>query len=154
MTQEGKSDDDFTRPLTVFGKVPEARYKGDTAPDGKRHGHGTMHYAEGRVYSGDWYLDKMHGYGTITFPSGNTYTGEFQNDKKHGYGVFVFPDGYIYDGNYVDDMKEGFGTYYWPDGSAYQGGWRQNKKHGEGVMRHADTGQTERSLWDNGNPIN
>ena len=64
--------------------------------------------------------------------------------------MFVFPDGYIYDGNYANDMKEGTGTYYWPNGSAYQGGWRQNKKHGAGLMRNAETGQAEQSMWENG----
>lgn len=73
----------FPQPVFVHGKMQTFEYKGDTH-NGKKHGHGTARYPEGRVYTGDWIEDKMHGYGTITFSSGNTYSGEFQNDKKDG----------------------------------------------------------------------
>ena len=49
-----KETGEFPRAVKIFGRMPEASYKGDQV-NGKRHGHGTMQYPEGRLYKGDWW---------------------------------------------------------------------------------------------------
>lgn len=57
----------------------------------ERHGHGTMTYAGGDVYGGDWSHDSMHGDGTMVYAAtGNTYTGGFKKGRRHGKGVMYF----------------------------------------------------------------
>jgi hypothetical protein len=49
-----------------------------------------MTYTNGRVYEGDWHLDKRHGYGFEKFSNGNIYQGEYYNGKVHGQGKMVW----------------------------------------------------------------
>lgn len=40
----------------------------------------------------------MHGKGKMTWPDGRVYEGEYKLDKKHGYGEYTFTDGRKYQG--------------------------------------------------------
>jgi hypothetical protein len=41
--------------------------------DGKKHGKGTMSYANGEKYTGDWLNDVREGEGIYTFANGDRY---------------------------------------------------------------------------------
>lgn len=65
--------------------VAGPRYEGYVS-NGKKHGSGTMYYANGRkCYDGNWSYGLMHGYGTFYNENGSiNYKGYFVNDKpKH-----------------------------------------------------------------------
>ena len=49
---------------------------------GKRHGTGSMTYADGGVYAGGWLYGKRHGVGTFTYAGGDTYSGEWHAGNK------------------------------------------------------------------------
>ena len=42
----------------------------------------------GDTYSGDMVKGKMDGTGTLKYADGSIYTGEFSNSKRHGNGVY------------------------------------------------------------------
>jgi len=42
----------------------------------------------------------MHGYGVFTWEDGRVFSGNYVMDKKEGYGVFVWPDGKEYKGGW------------------------------------------------------
>lgn len=64
-----------------------------------------MVYNSGRIYEGDWVMDKREGRGYEFFINGNTYQGEFRNNKAHGKGVYSWKNGEVYDGEWVDGVK-------------------------------------------------
>lgn len=105
---------------------------------GLPHGHGTMSYADGRTYCGDWKVGRWNGQGKTCFSNGDTYTGEYQMDKRHGVGRYAWKDGRMYDGDFFEDHREGKGTYQFPDGSVYTGGFKAGLRHGQGCYRFAD----------------
>ena len=115
-------------------------------------GQGTMTYADGDKYVGEWLNDKRTGQGTYTFASGNKYVGEFLNDKRHGYGLEIKTDGTEYLGEWENnviirqisinnprnecfygDCINGFGVYTWESGHRYEGDYLNGKRSGQGV---------------------
>lgn len=50
-------------------------------------------WADGAIYSGEWFENKMHGEGKFVLQEGNFYTGTFVNDQKEGFGTFNWGDG-------------------------------------------------------------
>ena len=57
--------------------MPQCAFK-----DGIRHGEGTITFANGDEYDGQWKDDKMHGEGTFTWTNGTVeHQGEWANGK-------------------------------------------------------------------------
>ena len=49
----------------------------------------------------------MHGEGTLTFADGNKYVGQFKDGQKHGLGKFTFASGRVHhDGEWVNDQPK------------------------------------------------
>merc|ERR1711923_279711 len=44
------------------------------------HALGTMHYADGRIYKGQWKDGQWHGHGRTTYPNGDSYEGKYEGD--------------------------------------------------------------------------
>ena len=51
------------------------------------HGQGTLRWASGERYDGEWVEGEEHGLGVFTWRDGTTYDGFWQFGKKHGIGV-------------------------------------------------------------------
>ncbi len=69
-----------------------------------------------------------NGQGTMTFANGTTYTGEFKDGKRNGQGTGTLPDGDIYTGERNSKGKHhGHSTFAYADGSTYTGEWKDNK---------------------------
>jgi len=102
------------------------RYEGEWQ-DGSIHGQGTMIYADGRVYKGE-YKDYARTYGTMEWPEGHKYKGEWRKDGEypHGLGTFTFSDG-----------REHFGLF------------QNGVEHGRITVTHLD-GRTESGIWADG----
>ena len=58
--------------------------------DGKINGQGTLWYADGDRYEGEWRDGKMHGRGTYTYADGDQYEGDWRDDRRHGKGTVVY----------------------------------------------------------------
>ena len=123
------------------------KYEGDYK-DGKRHGKGTMTFADGHIYEGDFQDDKRHGKGTMTLANGRIYEGDFQDDKMHGKGTMTGADGHIYEGDYKDDKRHGKGTYTWANGDIYEGDYQDGKMNGTVTFTFASGGVYEGDYQD------
>jgi len=78
--------------------VAEYRYPSGNAYSGsmsgrKRHGPGTLVWADGARYEGDWVNDEMHGNGAIRFPNGSEYRGAFSHNNPYGFGTLTTVNG-------------------------------------------------------------
>ncbi len=63
------------------------------------HGGGTLEYANGDVYQGQWVKNERSGFGKLTFKRGGEYfNGEWLEDKMHGKGTFTHSNGVKQDG--------------------------------------------------------
>ena len=69
--------------------------EGERNAAGKPEGRGTMVYASGNMYEGQWLAGRQSGQGRCTFATGNVYEGSYKEDKKHGKGKETFPDGMV-----------------------------------------------------------
>lgn len=105
---------------------------------GLPYGQGTMAYADGRTYVGEWRSGRWHGQGKTTFSNGDVYVGEYYMDKRHGIGRYEWKDGRIYDGEFKNNQREGKGTYSFPDSSVYSGDFHKGLRHGQGCYKFAD----------------
>ncbi|CAF1119443.1 unnamed protein product [Rotaria sordida] len=107
--------------------------------EGKKHGKGTMNYANNDKYSGDWVDDVRTGQGVYVYAGGSHYEGQYKDNKKHGKGTFVWGSdtkcaGDKYTGDWVDGVRTGQGVYVDGSGSRYEGQYKDNKKHGKGTF--------------------
>ena len=59
---------------------PDGQYTGQFK-FGKKHGHGTVIFANGSKYVGQFRDNEYHGQGTMTGPGGEKYVGEWQDGK-------------------------------------------------------------------------
>ena len=48
--------------------------------------------------------DRMSGQGTLTFANGEKYDGEFLDGRRNGYGTYAWPDGRIAKGFWDNDI--------------------------------------------------
>ena len=69
-------------------------------------GVGTMAYANGDFYSGEWINDLRHGKGTMSYANGDIYVGEWEKNVRHGYGTMSYKNGVIYEGEWLNNSKK------------------------------------------------
>ena len=55
-----------------------------------RQGFGTMIFAAGGEYTGQWHAGKKKGLAEECYANGDRYEGEFDNDERHGHGIFTY----------------------------------------------------------------
>tara|TARA_B110001452_G_scaffold234226_1_gene212403 strand:- start:469 stop:912 length:444 start_codon:yes stop_codon:yes gene_type:complete len=61
------------------------------------------------------------GQGTLRFASGCKYEGQFAEGNYHGQGTCHYASGDKYVGQWVDGLREGYGTWYSLSGDEYDG---------------------------------
>jgi hypothetical protein len=59
---------------------------------------GTMTFADGTKYVGEYRDNKRHGQGTTTYADGENYVGEYKHGKRRGQGTWTFADGTVKEG--------------------------------------------------------
>ena len=106
--------------------------------DGLENGQGVYTWPDGKKYEGEVKDGLENGFGTITFLDGSTYVGEFKDDLYNGRGTYTWPDGRMYEGECKNNMRDGYGTYILPDGNKYEGGWKDDLKDGFGILQLPD----------------
>jgi len=104
-----------------------ARYKGEVV-NGKRHGYGTEHSANGEHYEGNWVSNKREGYGKTVYTDGSSYTGERKADQFHGHGYMIWACGASYNGEWWFGQRHGQGVHTYSNGSECRGTWRNGKE--------------------------
>lgn len=93
------------------------------------------------------------GWGTMVFASGNRYDGEFREGKRNGCGTLTFSNGRRYVGQFQNDQFAGVGVWTLENGDRFVGTFQNNRCHGEGVFIFQD-GTFERGTWRDGEQVN
>ena len=122
--------------LEVVGK--ELRGEGERNAQGQREGRGTMVYAAGNMYEGQWRAGKPHGQGKATYATGNVYGGGYVEGERHGHGKYSASIGDVYEGEWLAGKKHGRGKYTSAAGDSYEGEYAEDKKHGKGTYTYAN----------------
>ncbi len=69
------------------------------------HGQGVYTWKDGRMYKGQYNMDKKHGYGEYRWADGRVYTGEWAHGKQHGQGEYIMPNGIKRLGRWVEGKR-------------------------------------------------
>ncbi len=119
------------------GETVKQVYEGKYNAAGEREGYGTMRFATGSVYEGQWKGGKQEGRGTYRFANGDVYEGEYKGGKEERRGTYRHAEGHVYEGEFKECIH-GRGTYRYADGGVFEGEFKVNKMDGPGTLRAAD----------------
>ncbi|MEM9266951.1 MAG: pentapeptide repeat-containing protein [Cyanobacteria bacterium P01_F01_bin.13] len=96
--------------------------------DGKpANGRGSMLYANGNRYDGEYRDGQRNGCGTFTFTNGRRYVGEFDDDLFSGRGMWILENGDRYIGDFEFNKCNGEGVFIFADGTSKSGIWQQGR---------------------------
>lgn len=126
-------------------------YKGGVKNDLK-HGQGTLEYADGRTFEGE-YLNGQMLEGRMIYQDGSTYTGSWVDGMRHGRGKCVFTEGSTYEGEFKEGEFDGHGKFTWEDGGWYKGEWVNGNMHGLGREVRPDGSLRHDGEWIKNKPI-
>lgn len=114
--------------------------------EGKKSGAGTLRYATGAIFEGEFYDDLRHGTGRLELPNGEYFDGQWEKDLPHGHGVYV--DGRFggerFEGSWNRGVRSGAGKLV-------QGWAKKGKEQGEvGGDGENEEGVPEQTAWFSG----
>lgn len=121
------------------------QFYGDFEDGAPADGRGTMIFANGDRYDGEFQHGERHGCGTLTFANGRQYVGQFKDDQFNGLGIWTLETGDRYIGEFKANKCDGKGTFQFTDGSTQTGTWRDgllidgNLSCSEGTVRSPDS---------------
>jgi len=72
----------------------------------RKPGNGTMFYANGDAYNGEWINNVRDGFGTMSYKNGDIYVGNWRKNVRHGYGKMSYKNGNIYEGEWWNNSKK------------------------------------------------
>eukprot|EP01065_Artemidia_motanka_P015705 TRINITY_DN1942_c0_g1_i1.p1 TRINITY_DN1942_c0_g1~~TRINITY_DN1942_c0_g1_i1.p1 ORF type:complete len:1189 (+),score=310.57 TRINITY_DN1942_c0_g1_i1:238-3804(+) len=133
-------------PVVCGASHGAARYTGDTAVSGQRHGFGIICYDNGERYIGDWKSGQRDGLGLYVYGDGTVYDGQWSCDRPNGTGICFYATGNIYEGDWSKGLLSGKGAMYYVEGDVYDGEWLDGRLHGDGQYTNAD-GTVHRGRW-------
>ena len=96
-----------------------------TAVGDCENGEGTMAWADGDEYAGQWRKGEQHGRGVLR-GRGRSYDGQWQRDRRHSQGAATYANGHGYAGGWVRHCPSGRGEWRFPDGAAWAGAFRRD----------------------------
>lgn len=76
---------------------------------GKYSGSGKLTWPNGDVYTGNFWEGRRHGKGSMKFANGNRYDGQWKDDLFSGLGLLISKNGDRYEGDFVGGKKHGTG---------------------------------------------
>jgi hypothetical protein len=106
--------------------VQGCEYTGSVDSRGRPHGHGSLVFAQGDRYDGEFEGGRRSGRGVYTYANGDVYTGMWKKDVREGEGVLRYANGDVYNGQWCNDMRSGEGSLVFADGSSFVGQWRED----------------------------
>ena len=149
---------DAKRPVTVWCRtcttlqscgpkqqVEKKSPKAECIEGNCRNGQGTLFWADGQKYQGQWKNGQKEGQGAMTWADGSIYQGQWKNNMPDGQGSFAYP---IYQGEWKNGKKDGQGTLTDANGDKYKGQWKNNKRDGQGTLTNAN-GDKYKGQWKN-----
>lgn len=89
---------------------------------------------------------RLHGQGSVVYANGDAYIGQFTSGKRHtishgdperDQGTMMYANGSNYQGQWKDDQPNGHGTMiYFPSGNKYTGPFKDGKQTGRGGITY------------------
>lgn len=117
------------------------------------HGEGVFSYKQsGRFFEGQ-YANGERTKGTMRYADGSVYKGQFFHGRRHGRGSYTFKDGSRYKGDFYKDLMQGMGELRFRDGSSYVGEWEKGKHEGQGSMYSPDGMLCWTGMWKDGQQV-
>lgn len=117
---------------------PYFKYEGEWV-NGYKHGNGTLKFADGGYYEGEFIDSQITGYGIRVWPNGSEYKGQWKNGEKHGEGTFEnHTTGEKYEGDWVMNVRHGGGKWVKPNKEIIDGEFVNNQPEGQVSMRRAN----------------
>ena len=98
---------------------------------GLRQGKGTIVWANGQRYAGDWVMDKPTGLAKIHFANGNDYEGQVLDGTPQGTGRMRYASGDEFVGQFKNGEPDVRGVYSWRNGQRYDGVWPMAARMGK-----------------------
>ena len=105
-------------PKSIFEKIKE-KYKPEVIGGGE----GSL----SKEVTLDMIEDRYTGKGTMTYANGAKYTGEWKDGSPNGQGTKTYANGSKYVGEWKDDMMHGQGTYTYANGTVEKGLWKNDE---------------------------
>ncbi|MEO0805733.1 MAG: pentapeptide repeat-containing protein [Cyanobacteria bacterium J06643_4] len=90
-------------------------------------GAGTMVYATGNRYDGEYKQGRREGCGTFSYTNGRRYIGQFAKDKFNGQGTWILENGERYIGSFENNQCSGQGTFVFLNGEVKSGIWQEGE---------------------------
>ncbi len=85
--------------------------------------------------------------GTLTFANGEKYVGQFKDGKFDGQGTYTWAGGDKYVGQFKDGMRNGQGTHTFANGEKYVGQFKDHKYDGQGTLYAANGSIISSGIW-------
>lgn len=73
---------------------------------------GTLLYADGDKYVGEWMNGKKSGKGELIYINGDKFSGKWRDDKACGVGRLEYANGDVYEGEWEFDQRHGGSNYH------------------------------------------
>ena len=85
----------------------------------------SVKFISGSTYSGDWLAGKRHGQGTLIWADGGRYDGEWRENYCWGFGRLAYCERETYEGEFVRNCREGKGRMI-SGSNTYEGEWKKD----------------------------
>mgnify|MGYP006113820473 FL=1 len=108
------------------GVITQGEFKDSDIKKGSINGQAIVINLNGDKYVGELINSKFIK-GTITFADGYKYVGEFKDGKPNGKGTSTYPNGDKYVGEFKDGRSNGKGTVTYADGTKIVGEFKNGK---------------------------
>lgn len=69
----------------------------------------SVNFSNGSFYCGEWVAGKRHGQGTLIWADGSRYDGEWRENYSWGFGRLAYGDFDSYEGEFIRNCREGKG---------------------------------------------
>ncbi len=79
-------------------------------------------------------MHNIIGHGTLIYADGDKYVGEWKDGKKSGFGELWYTNGDKFSGHWLDDKATGSGRLEYSNGDVYDGQWERDQRSGESCM--------------------
>jgi len=106
-----------------------------------------IQYSKQLKYKGTWRKGLFHGKGTLKYANGSTYMGEFFNGSKNGYGHYISSEGYEYVGDWVGGKQTGKAQVNYKNGDLYTGKVKDGLRHGQGELFQVSSNRNYKGPW-------
>ncbi|MDC0900013.1 hypothetical protein OAS11_01580 [Paracoccaceae bacterium] len=106
-----------------------------------------VQYSKKLEYKGTWKKGLFHGKGTLRYANGSTYKGEFFGGAKNGYGHYISPKGYEYIGDWVGGKQTGKAQVNYKNGDLYKGKVKDGLRHGPGELFQVSSSRNYKGKW-------